>query len=294
MNQRFRKKDFRARGFTLSEVLISLGVFGVVSTILFSVLQAGSVLMAKGTGINLTHGQARMGSERLLNLIQSSVAPPVLVDSSLTPVSGNGPAAGITFQRLASGSTYTTKNDVTATATTLTLKRSGGMPAPQPGDILVMLGTDNATFLTTNVIGFQASITGVSQVSTNEFTISFGSTVGSLCNPVATTGTVLPKDTKLFMLDKMACVANGTELRLLNNASTPSTYEVLATLVAKSGETQLLPFKYDTTATPFRRWVDVDLRVESTTYNKRKLGTTNTFFDLKESIAYRSAVLVQN
>ena len=294
MNQCFRQKAFRTRGLNLSEVLISLGVFGVVSTVLFSVLQAGSVLLAKGTGINVTHGQARMGSERLLNLIQSSVASPILVDSSLTPVSGNGPAAGITFLRLASGSTYSNKDDATATATTLVLKRSGGMPAPQTGDVLVMLGTDNATFLTTNIIGFQASITGVSAVSTNEFTINFGSTIGSFCNPVATTGTVLPKDAKFFMLDKMACVASGTELRLLNNASDSSTYEVLATLVAKTGETQLLPFKYDTTATPDRRWVDVDLRVESTTYNKRKLGTTNTFFDLKESIAYRSAVLVQN
>jgi hypothetical protein len=271
-----------------------LGVFGVVSTVLFSVLQAGSVLLAKGTGINVSHGHARMGSERLLNLIQSSVAAPILVDSSLIPVSGNGPAAGITFLRLASGSTYTNKSDVIATATTLVLKRTSGMPAPQAGDVLVMLGTDNATFLTTNIIGFQASITGVSVINGTESTISFGSSIGSFCDPVATTGTVLPNNAKLFMLDKMACVASGTELRLLHNASAPSTYEVLATLVPKTGETQLLPFKYDSTATPYRRWVDVDLRVESTSYNKRKLGTSNTFFDLKESIAYRSAIIVQN
>jgi prepilin-type N-terminal cleavage/methylation domain-containing protein len=294
MNQCFRPEAFRARGFTLSEVMISLGVFGVVSTVLFSVLQAGSVLLAKGTGINMTHGQARMGSERLLNLVQSSVAPPILVDASLTPVSGNGPAAGITFLRLATTSTYANVNAVTAAATTLVLRRTTGMPAPQAGDVLVMLGTDNATFLTTNIIGFQASITGVSAINGTDSTISFGSSIGSFCDPVATTGTVLPANAKLFMLDKMACVANGTDLRLLHNASAPGTFEVLATLVPKTGETQLLPFKYDTTATPDRRWVDVDLRVESTTYNKRKLGTTNTFFDLKESIAYRSAIIVQN
>ncbi len=293
MNQRLNQLP-RTRGFTLSEVMISLGVFGVVSTVLFSVLQAGSVLLAKGTGINVSHGQARMSSERLLNLIQSSVASPILVDSSLAPVSGNGPAAGITFQRLASGSTYANVNAVAATATTLVLRRTAGMPTPEIGDVLVMLGTDNATFLTTNIIGFKASITGVSALNGTDSTLTFGSSIGSFCNPVATTGTVLPASAKLFMLDKMACVANGTQLRLLNNASTPSTYEVLATLVPKTGETQLLPFKYDTTATPDRRWVDVDLRVESTTYNKRKLGTSNTFFDLKESIAYRSAILVQN
>jgi hypothetical protein len=157
-----------------------------------------------------------------------------------------------------------------------------------------MLGTDNATFLSTNIIGFKASITGVSAINGNEFNVNFGSSIGSFCDPVATTGTVLPANAKLFMLDKMACVANGTELRLLHNAAAPGAYDVLATLVPKTGETQLLPFKYDTAATPDRRWVDVDLRVESTTYNKRKLGTTNTFFDLKESIAYRSAILVKN
>jgi prepilin-type N-terminal cleavage/methylation domain-containing protein len=294
MKQCSKQEEIGVRGFTLVEVLISLGVFGVVSTVLFLILQTGSVLMAKNTGINLTHGSARLGSERLLNLIQSSIASPILVDSSLVPVSGNGPAAGVTFLRLASTSTYTNLNAVTATATTLVLRRAAGMPVPETGDVLVMVGTDNATFLTTNIIGFQASITGVSAINGTDSTITFSSSVGSFCNPVAATGTVLPASAKLFMLDKMACVANGTELRLLNNASIPSSYEVLATLVPKTGETDLLPFKYDTTATPDRRWVDVDLRVESTIYNKRKLGTTNTFFDLKESIAYRSAIMVQN
>ena len=154
-----------------------------------------------------------------------------------------------------------------------------------------MIGTDSATFSSPYVIGFQANITSVTAINSVDSTVSFGNTVGSLCNPATASGNVLAASTKMFLLNKMACVANGTELRLMNNASTPTNYEVLAQLVAVTGQSQMLPFRYTTTD---RRWVDVDLRAQSTSYNKRNLGTVNTFFDLKESIAYRSAIFVQN
>ena len=291
MNRHLEQLSIRERGFTLAEILVSLAMSGVVGLVLFSVLQAGSVLLAKNTGINVTYGNARLAADRLLSLIQSAVASPVLVDSSLNPISGDGPAAGITFLRLASTSTYSNVNNVSASATTLRLHRTTGMPAAEVGDVVVMVGTDATSFATTDVIGFQASITGVSVISSTDSTITFGSTVGSLCSPAATSGTVLLANAKLFLLDKMACVANGTELRLLNNASSAGSYQVLAQLVPLTGETQLLPFRY---TTPDRHWVDVDLRVESTAYNQRRLGTSNTFFNLKESIAYRSAVVVQS
>jgi type II secretory pathway pseudopilin PulG len=290
MNLRFEQLSIRERGFTLGEILVSLAITGVVGLVLFSVLQAGSVLLAKNTGINITHGNARLAADRLLALIQSAVASPILVDSSLNPISGDGPAAGITFLRLASTSTYSNVNNVSASATTLRVHRTAGMPAAEVGDVLIMIGTDATTFATTDVIGFQASITGVSVINSTDSTITFGSTVGSLCSPPATSGSVLLANAKLFLLDKMACVANGMELRLLNNASSPGSYQVLAQLVPLAGEKQLFPFRY---TTEDRHWVDVDLRVESTAYNQRQLGTSNTFFDLKESIAYRSAVVVQ-
>ena len=290
MDRRFEQLGFRAGGFTLGEILVSLAISGVVGLVLFSVLQAGSVLLAKNTGINVTHGNARLAGDRLLSLVQSAVASPVLVNSSLNPISGDGPAAGITFLRLASTSTYSNVNNVTASATSLRLHRTAGMPAAEVGDVLIMVGTDATTFASTDVIGFQASITGVSVLSSTDSTISFGSSIGSLCRPAATSGNVLLANAKLFLLDRMACVANGTELRLFNNASIPGSYQTLAQLVPLPGETQLLPFRY---TTPDHHWVDVDLRVESTAYNQRQLGTSNTFFDLKQSIAYRSAVIVQ-
>jgi type II secretory pathway pseudopilin PulG len=307
VHRHFEQPKFRARGFTIAEILVSLAIASVVGLVLFSVLQATSVLLAKNTGINLTHGNARLASEKLVSLVQSAAAPPILVDPSLNPVSGDGPSAGITFLRLASRSTYTSVNDVNAPDTTLRLRRTAGMPAPESGDVLVMVGTDSASFATTDVIGFQGSITGVITISATDHTVSFASTIGSLCNPAATSGKVMLNNTKLFLLDKMACVAVQKEsvvekgvtlirsdLRLANNASTynasnSATYQVLAQLVQTGGK-QPQPFGYSTTD---RRWIDMDLRVESTAYNQRQLGTSNTFFDLKESIAYRSAAFVK-
>lgn len=290
MNRRFKQLGFRARGFTLAEILVSLAMSGVVGLVLFSVLQAGSVLLAKNTGINVTHGNARLASDKLISLVQSAVAAPILVDSSLNPISGDGPAAGITFLRLASTSTYSNVNNVPASATTLRLHRTAGMPAAEVGDVVIMIGTDAATFASTDVIGFEGSIIGVSVLSSTDSTITFKDTIGNLCRPLATSGNVLLANAKLFLLDRMACVANGTELRLFNNASSPGSYQTLAQLVALGGEKEPLPFRY---TTPDRHWVDIDLRVESTAYNQRQLGTSNTFFDLKHSIAYRSAVIAQ-
>jgi prepilin-type N-terminal cleavage/methylation domain-containing protein len=307
MRKRFKQRPFHGSGFTLVEMLVALGVSAVVGLVLFAVLQAASVLLAKNTGINLTHGNARLGNERLLSLVHSAVASPVLVDASLNPVSGDGPAAGITFLRLASSLTYTNVSMVGATATSMTLRRTAAMPAPQAGDVLIMVGTDNLSFAITNVIGLQASIATVTPISSTDYTLTFTNPIGTYCSPPATTGFILIATANLFLLNKPACVAaqkasvveNGitlirSELRLANNATTynasnRATYQVLAELV-QTGGAQPLPFRYTTAD---RRWVDVDLRVESPTYNQRKLGTTNTFFDLKESIAFRSAVIVQ-
>lgn len=283
----------RAAAFTVPELLIAAGIFGVVSTVLFSILQASSVLLAKNWGINMTHNVARMGSERLFSLVQTSIAAPILVDASLNPIAGNGPAAGITFMRMATSSTYTNVNTVTASGNSLKLRRSDTqtMPAPRAGDLVVMIGTDRDTFASPYIVGFQGTIASVSPINSTDYTTTLSGTAGSFSNPTVASGTVLTADSPVFLISKLACVAKGNELRLMNNAATPTTYEVLAQLVAKTSENQLLPFRYTTSD---KRWVDVDLRVQSTNYTNRKLDTTNTFFDLKESLAYRSAIIVQN
>ena len=95
------------RGFTLVEVLIAMGILGIVGLMIFLVLNSGMVLYAKNTAVNTAHQQARAGVDEMLQNIHSSVSIPQLVDSNLQPIttiidgSGNPvQAPGIEFQSL--------------------------------------------------------------------------------------------------------------------------------------------------------------------------------------------------
>jgi len=98
------------RGFTLVEVLIAMGILGIVGLMIFLVLNSGMVLYAKNTAVNTAHQQARAGVDEMLQNIHSSVSIPQLVDSNLQPIttiidgSGNPvQAPGIEFQSFAGG-----------------------------------------------------------------------------------------------------------------------------------------------------------------------------------------------
>ena len=99
-----------ARGFTLPELIISMGIMTIVGLMIFLVLNSGMVLYAKNTAVNTAHQQARAGVDQMLQNIHSSVSIPQLVDSNLQPIttiidgSGNPvQAPGISFQSFAAG-----------------------------------------------------------------------------------------------------------------------------------------------------------------------------------------------
>jgi len=91
------------RAFTLIEMMISLGAIGITGGIIFLVLNSGFILFAKNTAINVAHEQARVAILQMQRNIHSSVSVPQLVDVNLNPVTGSGPAAGISFQLFALG-----------------------------------------------------------------------------------------------------------------------------------------------------------------------------------------------
>lgn len=109
--------------FTLTEMMISIGVLSLLGLIFFRVLQAGLVLYAKNTAINIAHESGRQGINRLTRDIHASVSIPELRDlstltspitlptpsASPTPVAGVavGPMfAAVTFQNVSNGPNY--------------------------------------------------------------------------------------------------------------------------------------------------------------------------------------------
>jgi len=110
-------------GFTLAEMMVAVGVLGLLGLVFFSVLKSGLVLFAKNTAVNIAHEEAREGINRLTRDIHASVSMPQLCDldsttspislpapsPSPTPISGVavGPMfAAVTFQNVANGPNY--------------------------------------------------------------------------------------------------------------------------------------------------------------------------------------------
>lgn len=97
------------RGFTLAEILVTMGIMMLVGLIVFLVLNTGMVLYAKNTAVNSAHQQARAGVDQMLANIHSSVSIPALLDGNLNPISeldSNGQpvsAEGISFQTFDAG-----------------------------------------------------------------------------------------------------------------------------------------------------------------------------------------------
>ena len=87
----------------LIEVLISSAVMAVVSGIVYSILNSGMILFAKNTAVNMAHQQARVAVLTMEEDLHAAVSIPQLADENRAPVTGIGPAAGISFQIYAAG-----------------------------------------------------------------------------------------------------------------------------------------------------------------------------------------------
>lgn len=122
------------RGYTLVEVIVAMGVFGLLGGVFFSVLNSGIVLFAKNTAVNAAHEEARQGISRLTRDIHAAVSVPQLRDVNFgvvspKPVNGIPPvAAGVSFQNIASGPNYIWKDPNNATL--IMIKDRGNKPVP--------------------------------------------------------------------------------------------------------------------------------------------------------------------
>jgi prepilin-type N-terminal cleavage/methylation domain-containing protein len=93
-----------SRGYTLTEVLFTTALIGVVGLIIYALLLTGTTLGAKNTAINTAHQQARMAMLEMVQDLHSAISLPQLIDENGAPLpaplpgASPPPAQGISFQ----------------------------------------------------------------------------------------------------------------------------------------------------------------------------------------------------
>ena len=102
--------------FTLAEMMVAIGVLGILGAVFFQVLQSGLTLSAKNTAVNAAHEEARQGMLRLTRDIHASVSVPQLRETNFavvsatpnpaTPAATPPTAAGVSFQNVAAGPNF--------------------------------------------------------------------------------------------------------------------------------------------------------------------------------------------
>ena len=96
-------RSHQSGAFTLVELLVASSVMALMGGVIFYVLNTGMVLFAKNTSVNLAHQQARVAVLTMETSLHNAVSIPRLVDGNRTPLTGNGPAAGLSFLVYAAG-----------------------------------------------------------------------------------------------------------------------------------------------------------------------------------------------
>jgi prepilin-type N-terminal cleavage/methylation domain-containing protein len=131
--------------FTLTEMMVALGVAVVVSALAYAYLRTGTLLVAKNVSMNLSNNDLRGSIDQIADRLQSAVNIPVLVNTS--GAASASPAAGVYFDRLLGDPyivTHPGGSGLGSSATTLTITRStsayASPPIPQAGDVLLIDG----------------------------------------------------------------------------------------------------------------------------------------------------------
>lgn len=274
-----------ASAFTLVEMMVTAGVVALVGGVIFTLLSMGMTLYTQNVSIGQTHSAGLATSQKLLLKVAAAAEIPVLVDDTGATLAGNGPAAGVRFLYPTSSQAYPVPSAVSATATSFTITQPLNQPAPQVGDKVVM-----------SDLGFQGVITTVSG-SGSSYTVGFASSVGSGFSPAKSAGTVIPANSKCFLLSPSAFISVNGVLRYYPRGlsvaqqgatafNSSANFDSCATLLPASGQTNCFPFQY---LDPARRSVDVRLRVRAPGHGSR-IGAFYTFQNVKTTLAYRSTV----
>ena len=265
----------QSRGFTLLELLISMGIMTIVGLMIFLVLNSGMVLYAKNTAVNTAHQQARAGVDQMLQNIHSSVSIPQLVDSNLQPIttiidgSGNPvQAPGISFQSFAAGP-FPVVADALATDTSITLNCPGYVPGA-------------GARLNIPAFGIELDIASTT-VSGSNLRFNFAQAIGTSIDIVGTGiegGAGTTYIVTAFITTRKSYAVVGGDLRYYPTNDLNS-YKVITRNIT-SATPFSIPLTPGSPPTPQNRYVAaVDLSAVDANTSQRGYGAVNMFLSSK-------------
>ena len=266
------RTDSTRSGSALVEVMISSTIMAIVSSIVFSILNTGMVLFAKNTAVNMAHQQARVAVLTMEADLHSAVSIPQLADANQAPVTGNGPAAGISFQIYAAGpfqivsSAASGQNQITVRCPSYTPKvgQRFCLPLHQVELDIAAVGAPSGTGGATRTLTLVSNLTRPVETSLDN---------AGILTPVVVTG---------FVTDKCVYVVKAGELRYFKPG------DPVGKLLAND-ITALTPFSIPVTplGAPFNRFVAaINLSTADHTTTNRGFKAANMF--LNAMVPYRS------
>lgn len=254
MNRRLTHR--RVSGFTLVEVMVAVAALSMVFAVMYTLLTFGLTLFVKNVAVNMAHQQARNGLMRVSRDIHRSVSIPKLIDENMQPISGNGPAAGVSFQVVAKGP-FKIKNDPTS-PTLIQLERNPPQPIPEVGDHLIVLDHE----VEAEITRLQAQGTGAKHW--NVF----------LKDGVERRVVTDPSSAAVcYITQRVAYIVKNGELRYYPNlTATPNLYHVVSQNI-----TSATPFKVPLNASgaPDSRYTSVTISAKDPTYSGRSYKSTS-------------------
>lgn len=163
-------KNKRLQAFTFVEIVLTLAIVALTGGAIFTVLYIAFTLSGKNTATNMAHQEAQITIRRFVQQIYSAASVPKLVDVNLNDVSGNGPAAGISF-KVNEGGPYQVFTASSGAISQMTITAGSGGVTPAAG-MHLMLPTLNFEGIIQSVggsssaqsIGF-ATVSGESNLS---------------------------------------------------------------------------------------------------------------------------------
>jgi len=247
----------------LIEVMVTLGVVGITSGIMWYVLYTGMVLFAKNSAINMAHQEARIAMMNMEQNIHAAVSVPYLASTSaFTPLTGsaaNGPAAGISFQLWDAG-----PFEVAATA------------AAGQSNIQITMNGFTAAANERLIIPAYVVEQNITSVSGSTLTLAapFPTAVQtSLGSPAVAV------NVQCFITHRAGYIVQNNQLCYYANIAN-STYKVLA-----SNITTATPFSLPTTpaGAPYSRFVSaINLSTSDAAYSNLNFKAANMFLNALE------------